>query len=113
MITTKRAYEPASPKDGTRILVDRLWPRGVSKAKLKLDYWAKDVAPSTELRTWYAHDPKKWPEFKKRYKAELRKNKEAFAAFAKIAKKKKTTLLYGAKDERFNEATVLAELLNL
>jgi uncharacterized protein YeaO (DUF488 family) len=109
MITLKRAYEKASRSDGYRVLVDRLWPRGVSKAALKLDAWEKDIAPSPALRTWFGHDPKRWSEFKKRYHAELRGNKEELRALRRSAKN--ITLVYGAKDPEHNQAVVLKEAL--
>lgn len=112
-ISIKRIYEPPARGDGARVLVDRLWPRGVSKEKAKLDLWLKDIAPSAELRKWFAHDPEKWAEFRKRYKAELKENPEAVAALKAFAKKNKhVTLLYGARDETHNEAVVLLELLS-
>lgn len=112
MVKLKRIYEPYLTKDGYRILVDRLWPRGISKEKAHLDLWFKDIAPSTKLRKWFNHDPEKWSEFQKKYKAEIRANKVAFAMFKKIVKEKKTvTILYGAKDTEHNEAVVLTKLL--
>lgn len=112
MIKIKRIYEGSEKGDGKRILVDRLWPRGVSKEKADLDLWMKDIAPTTELRKWFGHDPKKWPEFKKRYKQELRKNKASVEEIKKISKGKTVTLLYGAKDEEHNEAVVLKDFLS-
>ncbi len=113
MIKVKRIYEPYDKMDGYRVLVDRLWPRGISKEKAHLDLWLKDVAPSTELRKWFNHDPKKWNEFKKKYKIELRKNIETVEVLKKTYKKnKELSLLYGAKDELHNEAIVLLELLS-
>ena len=107
----KRIYEPAEDSDGQRILVDRLWPRGVSKEKAHLDLWLKDVAPSTELRKWFGHEPSKWEEFKKRYKAELADN-EAFDELKEaVYSHPTTTLLFAAKDEEHNEAVVLANYL--
>lgn len=112
MIKLKRIYEKADKSDGYRILVDRLWPRGVSKEKANLDLWLKEIAPSTELRQWFGHDPKKWPEFQKKYKAEIATNKATFNQLGQIAKKEKQlTLLYAAKDEMHNEAVVIKELL--
>jgi uncharacterized protein YeaO (DUF488 family) len=111
MIRLKRVYEAPAEEDGTRILVDRLWPRGLTKEKAKVDLWLKEVAPSTELRKWFAHDPAKWREFQTRYKAELKENAEPLAALKKEAAKGTTTLLYGAKDEQHNEAIVLQQLL--
>lgn len=112
MIRLKRVYEIATKEDGTRILVDRLWPRGLPKEKAKVDLWLKDVAPSTELRKWFAHDPAKWREFQARYKTELKNNPEQIALLKKEVAKGPATLLYGAKDERHNEAIVLQQLLN-
>lgn len=112
MIKLKRIYEPYDKKDGYRILVDRLWPRGVSKEKAHLDLWLKDIAPSTELRKWFNHDPKKWNGFQKKYQTELKTNKEVFAELKKIVKQNKlVTLLYAAKDETHNEAVIIKELL--
>jgi uncharacterized protein YeaO (DUF488 family) len=110
-IKLKRVYAEPSPTDGTRILVDRLWPRGLTKEKAAVDLWLKEVAPSNELRKWFAHDPTKWPEFKNRYRAELKQNPEAVAALKQATAKGTTTLLFGAKDEEHNETVVLQELL--
>ena len=109
-VALKRAYEAASNSDGTRVLVDRLWPRGVTKAKARIDVWLKDVAPSTQLRKWFGHDPDKWTEFQRRYRAEL-KGSEALAELRKLAREGHVTLVYGAKDEEHNDAVVLAKLL--
>ncbi len=98
--------------DGTRILVDRLWPRGLTKAKAALDLWLKEIAPSTELRKWFGHDPNKWTEFKNRYRAELKKNDEPLTLLKNEMEKGAVTLVYGAKDEEHNEAVVLQEFLN-
>jgi uncharacterized protein YeaO (DUF488 family) len=107
-IAIKRAYEPPSAKDGTRILVDRLWPRGVSKAKAALDGWDKDVAPSPALRKWFDHKPERFQEFSRRYRAELKHN----PAVADLrALKGKVTLIYGARDPAINHAVVLAKVL--
>ncbi len=112
MITLKRIYEPYRKDDGYRVLVDRLWPRGVSKEKAHLDLWLKEIAPSNTLRKWFGHDPEKWEEFKKRYKKELEDKKEFINQLKLLKKKHKTvTLLYGAKDKEHNEAAVLADLL--
>lgn len=112
MIKLKRIYEEVDKDDGFRILADRLWPRGVSKEKAELDLWLKDIGPSTELRQWFAHDPKKWVGFKKKYRAELKDKKEYIEEILTAAKKHKVvTLLYGAKDEVHNEAVVIAEVL--
>jgi len=108
----KRVYDSPEKSDGTRILVDRLWPRGLSKAKARVDLWLKDIAPSTELRKWFGHDPGKWAEFEKRYRAELEGNGEPVALLKSATKKGPVTLVYGAKDEAHNEAVVLQELLN-
>lgn len=109
-VMLKRAYAPADASDGMRILVDRLWPRGVSKARAHLDLWLKDVAPSTELRKWFDHDPTKWVEFKRRYRAELKHN-PAFAELQQMAGKHDLTLVYAARDQQHNEAVVLQQLL--
>lgn len=109
MIKIKRAYEKAEPADGRRVLVDRLWPRGVSKAEIKIDGWEKDVAPSPALRQWFGHDPKRWVEFKKKYKAELRGRQKELLALKKSARR--LTLVYGAKDPEHNHALILKEAL--
>lgn len=112
MINLKRIYEPYSKSDGYRILVDRLWPRGISKEKAKLDIWLKDIAPSTELRKWFNHDPRKWTDFKKKYKTELEDKREYLKEIKKADKEHKVvTVLYGAKDEEHNEAVVILEVL--
>lgn len=107
----KRVYEKKSSQDGTRILVDRLWPRGLTKAKAGIDIWMKEIAPSPELRKWFAHDPDKWTAFKKKYKEELKKNKEQVKLLKEQVKKDTVTLVYGAKDELHNGAVVLKELI--
>lgn len=108
----KRANEPASKTDGARILIDRLWPRGQSKEKLQLIAWVKDIAPSTELRKWFGHDPDKWEEFRKRYRAELDANPEAVADLQDLLKEHpNATLLFMAHDEKHCNAVVLAEYL--
>ncbi len=112
MLILKRIYEPYSKSDGYRILVDRLWPRGISKEKAKLDIWLKDIAPSTELRKWFNHDPRKWTDFKKKYKTELEDKREYLKEIKKADKEHKVvTVLYGAKDEEHNEAVVILEVL--
>lgn len=112
MIKLKRIYEPYDKKDGYRVLVDRLWPRGISKERAHLDLWLKDIAPSSDLRKWFNHDPEKWPDFKKKYRTELRKNTEAMDRLKRIYKAHpKLCLLYGAKDEEHNEAVILAGVL--
>ena len=111
-IQLKRVYQAPSKSDGTRILVDRLWPRGLSKEKARVDLWLKEVAPSTELRKWFGHDPGKWPEFKARYKAELKQNTSQLALLKRAVVRGPATLLYGAKDTEHNEAVVLQQLLD-
>lgn len=113
MIVTKRIYEPVDERDGYRVLIDRLWPRGVSKTAALLDEWAKAIAPSTELRQWYGHDPAKWEEFQRRYAEEL-DNPEAQAvldALAKRAKRGRVTILYSAKEGTISNAEALAHML--
>jgi uncharacterized protein YeaO (DUF488 family) len=107
----KRAYEKASREDGFRVLVERLWPRGVSKARARLDLWLKDVAPSTELRTWFGHDPAKWKEFQKRYVAELKDKKESVRLLREKAKEGTVTLVYATRGEEHNGARVLKKVL--
>ena len=107
MIKLKRAYEPASAGDGVRVLVERLWPRGVSKDNAKIDLWLKDVAPSTELRQWYGHDPERWPQFQKRYRAELKKQAELLVLLSLLADKQTVTFIYAAHDEERNSAVTL------
>lgn len=107
----KRVYEYPSQADGTRILVDRLWPRGLSKGKAQVDLWLKEVAPSTELRQWFNHDPEKWPEFQHRYCAELMANAEAVSELKAALASGRATLVYGAKYEEHNDAVVLAAFL--
>jgi uncharacterized protein YeaO (DUF488 family) len=110
-LQTKRAYDVPEKTDGTRILVDRLWPRGLSRDKAAIDVWLKEAAPSTELRQWYAHQPEKWPEFRRRYFAELDRNPEAVAELRKALGKGMATLLYAAKDTERNNAQALLEYL--
>lgn len=107
MITLKRAYEPVAREDGTRLLVERLWPRGVKKDALRLDAWIKDVAPSTKLRQWFGHDPTKWPQFQRRYRAELERNEEALEPILKAARRGRVTLIYSSHDQERNNAVVL------
>ncbi|HEU0162080.1 MAG TPA: DUF488 domain-containing protein [Rhizomicrobium sp.] len=109
-IRIKRIYEPADEKDGLRILVDRVWPRGISRADAKITVWEKDVAPSTDLRKWFGHRPERWPEFRTRYRAELKHN-PAVDALRKLVRGKTVTLLYGARDTEHNQAVVLAAFL--
>lgn len=112
-VKLKRAYEPVDKKkDGKRILVDRLWPRGLTKAKAGIDLWLKEIAPSHELRQWFAHDPEKWAEFQRRYRAELKANPEPLATLRKAASRGPITLIYAAKDETHNEAALLQAMLS-
>nr|MBS0019850.1 DUF488 domain-containing protein [Gammaproteobacteria bacterium] len=110
-ILLKRAYELPAKTDGMRVLVDRLWPRGLAKIKAKIDLWLKDVAPSTELRKWFGHDPEKWPEFQKKYRAELKGN-PALSELRARSRQGDITLVYAAKDELHNEAVVLKRILD-
>ncbi len=111
MITLKRVYEPASPEDGTRLLVERLWPRGMKKAALRLDEWKKGVAPCDALRRWFAHDPAKWAEFQRRYFAELDRNPGAWDAILQASRRRRVTLLYSAHDTEHNNAVALKHYL--
>jgi uncharacterized protein YeaO (DUF488 family) len=111
LINIKRAYDPPSAGDGMRILIDRLWPRGVTKAKLKLDTWVKDLSPSNELRQWYQHDPEKFAEFRRRYIAELRPHDEALAALRRSTKGRTVTLVTATKELDLSHAIVMRELL--
>ena len=111
-IATKRIYAPPAESDGYRVLVDRLWPRGVSKAVASIDLWLRDIAPSTELRTWYGHDVERWPEFRERYRRELEGHGELLDRLLDIERQHGTlTLLFAARDEEHNEAEVLADVL--
>lgn len=110
-IQIKRVYEAPSKSDGYRILVDRIWPRGVSKEEAKLDAWNKDLAPSTELRKWFDHDPDKFEDFSKKYKKELKDKAEVLKQLTEKANDQTVTLLYGAKDTKYNQAVVLKEVL--
>jgi len=109
-IRIKRVYDEPLKEDGQRILVDRLWPRGLTKDKAKIDHWLKEVAPSNKLRKWFGHEAEKWPEFKKRYTAELKSNPE-LQHLKELIQRNPTTLVYGAKDEDHNQAVVLIGLL--
>jgi uncharacterized protein YeaO (DUF488 family) len=111
MIRVQRVYEPAEANDGARFLVERLWPRGIKKEKLKMDAWLKDIAPSTELRKWFGHEPAKWSEFRRRYFAELAKHPEALKPIRQAARRGNVTLLYSARDEEHNNALALKEYL--
>jgi uncharacterized protein YeaO (DUF488 family) len=111
MIQIKRVYEKTSRNDGLRILVDRLWPRGLTKERAALKLWLKDVAPSTELRKWFGHDPARWKQFQARYRKELGDKKDALKLLKENAKQHTVTLVYGARDEGHNEAIVLKNIL--
>lgn len=111
MIQLKRVYEKPSRKDGVRILVDRLWPRGLTKERASVNLWLKDVAPSSELRRWFGHDPAKWKEFQVRYRKELREKKDALKLLKQKSEDRTVTLVYGARDEQHNEAVVLRRIL--
>jgi uncharacterized protein YeaO (DUF488 family) len=111
MIQLKRVYDKAEPGDGARYLVDRLWPRGLSKTSARLDGWLKDLAPSTELRQWFHRDPQRWTEFRKRYRAELADHKAALEDVRRKARAGTVTLLYAARDPEVNHAVVLRDLL--
>lgn len=110
-VEIKRVYEPPAASDGERILVDRLWPRGLSRKAAAIDHWARDLAPSTALRQWYTHDPAKWPEFKRRYFAELRATGAAIRELVARARHHTVTLVYGSREERYNNAVALREYL--
>ena len=112
MIKIKRVYEKPQVDDGIRILVDRLWPRGLTKEKARIDLWLKDIAPSTQLRKWFSHDPAKWTGFRKRYLEELERNKEESLLLREQLKKGNVTLVYAAKDKEHNEALVLKDLFS-
>ena len=111
MLRLKRVYEPPDSSDGRRILVDRLWPRGLSREKAAVDEWMKEIAPSAELRRWFGHDPEKWPEFQRRYRRELRARDDLVREIAKLAARGRVTLVYGARDEEHNDAVVLAAVV--
>lgn len=110
-VRIKRAYEPPSPGDGTRVLVDRLWPRGVKKAQAGISQWMKEIAPSNELRKWFGHDPARWEEFRRRYEAELVRKRDLLGELREFAAKGPLTLVYSAHDEEHNQAVVLRERL--
>jgi uncharacterized protein YeaO (DUF488 family) len=110
-IRIKRAYAPPAKADGTRVLVDRLWPRGVTKDALALDKWMKEIGPSTALRQWFGHDPARWDEFRKRYTSELRQQKPLLDELRDLARGNTLTLVYGARDEAHNDAVVLRDVL--
>lgn len=112
MIRIKRIYDPPAAGDGRRVLVDRLWPRGLSKDEVKVDEWLKEIAPSDELRKWFGHDPARWEEFRTRYREELKLHGELLERLRAEARKGTVTLLFAAKDEEHNNAVVLKELLD-
>lgn len=111
MIKLKRAYDQPSPDDGERILVERLWPRGLTKERAKIDLWLKDIAPSTELRKWFGHDPERWEEFRRRYRAELESNPEPVDLLRRKSRQGTVTFIYAAHDEERNGAVVLREFI--
>jgi uncharacterized protein YeaO (DUF488 family) len=112
MIKIKRVYEKPAKEDGWRVLVDRLWPRGMKREAAKIDVWMKEIAPSDGLRKWFGHEPKKWPEFQKRYRGELEEEKDAVTELKEMEKKHGTvTLLFGAKDQEHNQAVALVDVL--
>ncbi len=111
MIQLKRAYDSASPQDGKRFLVERLWPRGVKKTALPLEGWLKEVAPSTELRQWFGHDPAKWDEFRRRYFAELNQRPEVWEQLVQLSQRGRVTLIYSSHDEEHNNAVALKRFL--
>ena len=110
-VKLKRAYSTPSPGDGTRILIDRLWPRGVMKANAAIDLWAKDIAPSTALRKWFGHDPARWQEFRRRYSKEIHRHRDRLDELRTFARKGRITLVYAAHDETHNDAIVLRDIL--
>lgn len=110
-VKLKRAYEPPTRGDGTRILIDRLWPRGVSKANAAIDEWIKELAPSTRLRKWFGHDPARWKEFRSRYAAEVQEHPEQLRRLRNLARKEPITLVYSAHDEIHNDAVALRDFL--
>lgn len=111
MVQLKRVYDAPEPQDGLRVLVDRLWPRGVSKDRARLNLWLKEIAPSHALRKWFGHDPAKWEEFKKRYVEELKENQSVVDQLRVLAEEGTVTLLFGARDEQHNEAIVIRDYL--
>jgi uncharacterized protein YeaO (DUF488 family) len=110
-VRLKRVYEPASPADGTRVLVERLWPRGLSKEHAAIDLWLKEIAPSRELRQWYAHVPARWELFREKYRLELAQRAEELARLVELCRGGDVTLVYAARDERRNSAVVLLDAL--
>lgn len=113
MFKVKRIYDAAKPDDGYRVLVDRIWPRGMSKEKARVDRWMKEIGPSDRLRKWFGHDPKRWTEFQRRYRGELKKNSERVGELRNLEEKHGTvTLVYSARDDQHNQAVALREFLN-
>lgn len=110
-VKLKRAYEPASGSDGTRVLIDRLWPRGVKKTEAKIDEWIKEIAPSTSLRKWFGHDPARWAEFQHRYEAEVRQHPEYLERLRTLAREGPLTLVFSAHDEAHSDAIVLRDMI--
>jgi uncharacterized protein YeaO (DUF488 family) len=110
-VKMKRAYEPPAAADGTRVLIDRLWPRGLSKEKVALDHWVKEIAPSKELRKWFGHDPRRWTEFRRRYAKEVHQHPGLLEQLRSLARKGTLTLVYSAHDEEHNDAVVLREII--
>jgi uncharacterized protein YeaO (DUF488 family) len=110
-IKVRRVYESREPSDGTRVLVDRLWPRGLTKEAAAVDHWMRDLAPSTALRKWFGHDPARWDEFRRRYAAELREREALLEELRELARHGPVTLVFGARDERHNDAVALLEIL--
>lgn len=110
-LAVKRAYEEPAPADGARVLIDRIWPRGVKKEDLQLEEWMRDLAPSGALRKWFGHDPERWDEFRRRYFAELDARPEAWRKLLEMARKGKVTLLFGARETEHNNAVALKEFL--
>ena len=110
-IRLKRAYEPPAPDDGARVLIDRLWPRGVKKEDAAIDEWLKEIAPSTALRKWFGHDPARWQEFRRRYRSEVQQHSDEFERLRALARRGPITLVYSAHDEAHNDAVVLKDLL--
>lgn len=110
-VRTKRVYEPPEPGDGHRVLIDRVWPRGVSREHARLDEWGRELAPSDGLRKWFGHDPERFQEFRSRYRSELRDHADRIEELRERARRGPVTIVYGARDEKHNNAAVLAELL--
>ena len=110
-VQTRRVYEPASADDGYRVLVDRVWPRGLSKAKAQVDAWARDLAPSDELRRWFGHRPERFEEFRRRYTEELREHADELSELRRRARRGKVTLVFGARDAEHSNAAVLASII--